>query len=72
MFDRMPPVHPGEILSEDFLKPMALSPGLSLPWPRECRRVVYRRLLRDVAASLLIRQFAWLHFLVTRLQFWLN
>ena len=25
MFDRMPPVHPGEILSEDFLKPMALS-----------------------------------------------
>ena len=27
MFDRMPPVHPGEILSEDFLKPMALSLG---------------------------------------------
>lgn len=31
MFDRMPPVHPGEILSEDFLKPMALSPDSACP-----------------------------------------
>ncbi len=25
MYDRMPPVHPGEILNEEFLKPMGLS-----------------------------------------------
>lgn len=37
--DRLPPIHPGEILREEFLKPMSLTPyslakALKVPAPR--------------------------------------
>ena len=71
MFDRMPPVHPGEILSEDFLKPMALSQtqlalATGMPQSRVQAIVAGRR---GITADTAIRLAA---FLGNTPQFWLN
>lgn len=56
--ERLEPVHPGEILNEEFLKPMALSQnalarGLGVP-PRRINEIVQgkRRLTADTALRL--------------------
>ena len=71
MFDRMPPVHPGEILSEDFLKPMALSQtqlALATGMPRSrVQAIVAGR--RGITADTAIRLAA---FFGNTPQFWLN
>lgn len=71
MFDRMPPVHPGEILSEDFLKPMALSQtqlalATGMPQSRVQAIVAGRR---SITADTAIRLAA---FFGNTPQFWLN
>ena len=71
MFDRMPPVHPGEILSEDFLKPMALSQtqlalATGMPQSRVQAIVAGRR---GITADTAIRLAA---FFGNTPQFWLN
>lgn len=71
MFDRMPPVHPGEILSEDFLKPMALSQTqlalvTGMPQSRVQAIVAGRR---GITADTAIRLAA---FFGNTPQFWLN
>ena len=71
MFDRMPPVHPGEILSEDFLKPMALSQtqlalATGMPQSRVQALVAGRR---GITADTAIRLAA---FFGNTPQFWLN
>ena len=71
MFDRMPPVHPGEILSEDFLKPMALSQtqlalATGMPQSRVQAIVAGRR---GIPADTAIRLAA---FFGNTPQFWLN
>ena len=55
---RMDPVHPGEILSEEFLKPLnlsqnALARGRSVP-PRRINEIVHgkRRMTADTALRL--------------------
>ena len=71
MFDRMPPVHPGEILSEDFLKPMALSQtqlALATVMPQSrVQAIVAGR--RGITADTAIRLAA---FFGNTPQFWLN
>ena len=66
MFDRMPPVHPGEILLEEFLKPIGLSQtqlALATGMPQS-------RVQAIVAVELQpIRQFALPRFLATRRSF---
>ena len=56
--EKMPPVHPGEMLCEEFLKPMGLSPNrlsldLGVP-PRRINEIVQgkRRLTADTALRL--------------------
>ena len=56
--DRIPPVHPGEILLEEFLKPMSISQnrlalGISVP-PRRINEIVHgkRRITADTALRL--------------------
>ena len=71
MFDRMPPVHPGEILSEYFLKPMALSQtqlalATGMPQSRVQAIVAGRR---GITADTAIRLAA---FFGNTPQFWLN
>lgn len=71
MFDRMPPVHPGEILSEDFLKPMALSQtqlalATGMPQSRVQAIVAGRR---GITADTAIRLAA---FFGNTPQFWIN
>ena len=71
MVDRMPPVHPGEILSEDFLKPMALSQtqlalATGMPQSRVQANVAGRR---GITADTAIRLAA---FFGNTPQFWLN
>ena len=71
MFDRMPPVHPGEILSEDFIKPMALSQtqlalATGMPQSRVQAIVAGRR---GITADTAIRLAA---FFGNTPQFWLN
>ena len=67
----MPPVHPGEILSEDFLKPMALSQtqlalATGMPQSRVQAIVAGRR---GITADTAIRLAA---FFGNTPQFWLN
>lgn len=69
--EKIPPVHPGEILMEEFLKPMALSQNrlandLGVP-PRRINEIVLgkRRLTADTALRL-ARYFAMSP------QFWLG
>ena len=68
---RMPPVHPGEILLEDFLKPLGLSQyrlaqGLSVP-PRRINEIVLGK--RSISADTALRLA---RFFGTSERFWLN
>ena len=68
---RMPPVHPGEILLEDFLKPLGLSQyrlaqGLSVP-PRRISEIVLGK--RSISADTALRLA---RFFGTSERFWLN
>ncbi len=58
MTDRLAPVHPGEILNEEFLKPLAMSQnqlakGIGVP-PRRINEIVLgkRRITADTALRL--------------------
>ncbi len=67
----MPPVHPGEMLREDFLKPLGLSVNrlamdLHVPAPRMNDIVLGRRSITADTALRLGRYFG------TSAQFWLN
>jgi len=68
---RMPPVHPGEILLEDFLKPLGLSQyrlaqDLSVP-PRRINEIVLGK--RSISADTALRLA---RFFATSERFWLN
>lgn len=69
--DRLPPVHPGEILLEDFLKPMAVSQyrlarALGVP-PQRIHDLVHgRRAITADTALRLARVFSM------EPQFWMN
>jgi len=68
---RMPPVHPGEILLEDFLKPLGLSQyrlaqGLSVP-PRRINEIVLGK--RSISADTALRLA---RFFGTSDRFWLS
>jgi len=71
MAKKLAPVHPGEILLEDFLKPAGLSQyrlakGLSVP-PRRINEIVLRK--RAVSADTALRLA---RFFGTSDRFWLN
>src|SRR3954464_7495989 len=68
---RLPPVHPGEVLLEDFLKPLGLSQyrlaqGLSVP-PRRINEIVLRKRAISAATALRLARFFG-----TSERFWLN
>src|SRR5689334_3226583 len=68
---KLAPVHPGEILLEDFLKPLSLSQyalakGLSVP-PRRINEIVLRK--RAITADTALRLA---RFFGTSDRFWLN
>jgi addiction module HigA family antidote len=68
---KLPPVHPGEILLEDFLKPLGLSQyrlakGVSVP-PRRINEIVLSK--RAVTADTALRLA---RFFETSDRFWLN
>src|SRR6266699_4883872 len=67
----LPPVHPGEVLLEEFLKPLAVSQyrlakDISVP-PRRVNEIVLRR--RSVSADTALR---FSRFFGTSAEFWLN
>jgi len=67
----IPPVHPGEILSEDFLKPMGISQyrlaqAIGVP-PRRINEIVHGK--RAITADTALRLGA---FFGTEAQSWLN
>jgi len=69
--DRLPPVHPGEILLEDFLKPMGLSQyrlarALGVP-PQRVHDLVHGR--RAITADTALRLA---HAFSMEPQFWMN
>lgn len=71
MAKKLAPVHPGEILLEDFLKPLELSQyrlakGLAVP-PRRINEIVLRK--RAVTADTALRLA---RFFGTSARFWLN
>ncbi len=71
MAKKMKPVHPGEILSEDFMKPYGLSMNrlaleLRVPVTRIADIVAERRAITPDTALRLARYFK------TTAQFWLN
>ncbi len=71
MTKKLPPVHPGEILLEDFLKPLGLSQyrlakSLSVP-PRRINEIVLAK--RAVTADTALRLA---RFFGTSDRFWLN
>jgi antitoxin HigA-1 len=71
MTAKLPPVHPGEILLEDFLKPLGLSQyrlakALSVP-PRRINEIVHGQ--RGVSADTALRLA---RFFGTSERFWLN
>lgn len=71
MAKKLPPVHPGEVLFEDFLKPLGLSQyrlakGLSVP-PRRINEIVLAK--RSVTADTALRLA---RFFGTSDRFWLN
>ena len=68
---KLPPVHPGEVLLEEFLKPLAISQyrlakGISVP-PRRVNEIVLRK--RSVSADTALRLS---RFFGTSAEFWLN
>ncbi len=67
----MAPIHPGEVLLEDFLKPMGLSQyrlakGISVP-PRRINEIVLEK--RSITADTALRLA---RFFATSERFWLN
>lgn len=68
---KLPPVHPGEVLLEEFLKPLAISQyrlakGISVP-PRRVNEIVLRK--RSISADTALR---FSRFFGTSAEFWLN
>ncbi len=68
---RLPPVHPGEVLDEDFLSPLGLTQyrlakGLSVP-PRRINEIVHGK--RAITADTALRLA---RFFGTSERFWLN
>jgi addiction module HigA family antidote len=68
---RLAPIHPGEVLQEEFLKPLALSPyrlakELSVP-PRRINEIVLGK--RGITADTALRLA---RFFGTSARFWLN
>ena len=68
---RLAPVHPGEVLLEDFLKPLGLTQyrvakALSVP-PRRINEIVHRT--RSISADTALRLA---RFFGTSARFWLN
>jgi addiction module HigA family antidote len=68
---RLPPIHPGEVLLEDFLVPLgltqyALARGLSVP-PRRINEIVHGK--RAITADTALRLG---RFFGTSERFWLN
>jgi addiction module HigA family antidote len=68
---KLPPIHPGEILIEEFLKPMGLSQyrlakDISVP-PRRINEIVHGK--RSISADTALRLG---RFFGTPPQFWLN
>lgn len=69
--NKLPPVHPGEILMEEFLEPMGISQyrlakGISVP-PRRINEIVHGR--RSITADTALRLG---RFFSMSAQFWLN
>lgn len=69
--DRLPPVHPGEVLLEEFLKPMSitqyrLAKDISVP-PRRVNEIVLHK--RGITADTALRLGRYFG---TSEQFWLN
>ena len=68
---KLPPVHPGEVLAEEFLKPMGISQyriakDVSVP-PRRINEIVLRK--RGITADTALRLARYFG---TSEQFWLN
>jgi addiction module HigA family antidote len=68
---KLPPIHPGEILIEEFLKPMGISQyrlakGISVP-PRRINEIVHGK--RSISADTALRLG---RFFGIAPQFWLN
>ena len=66
-----PPIHPGEVLLEDFLKPMQMSQhhlaqGIGVP-PRRINEIVHGK--RGITADTALRLG---HFFRMEAQFWMN
>lgn len=69
--NKLPPVHPGEVLLEEFLKPLAISQyrlakDISVP-PRRVNEIVLRK--RSISADTALRLS---RFFGTSAEFWLN
>jgi antitoxin HigA-1 len=69
--DKLPPVHPGEVLFEEFLKPLEISQyrlakGISVP-PRRINEIVLHK--RSISADTALRLGRYFG---TSEQFWLN
>ena len=69
--DRLPPIHPGEVLLEEFLKPMGISQyrlakDISVP-PRRINEIVHGK--RGISADTALRLA---RFFGTGERFWLN
>ncbi|MCK4646611.1 MAG: HigA family addiction module antidote protein [Candidatus Aminicenantes bacterium] len=68
---RMPPIHPGEVLFEEFLKPMGISQyrlakDISVP-PRRINEIVHGK--RAITADTALRLS---HYFGTSERFWMN
>ena len=71
MSEKMPPIHPGEILMEEFLKPMGLSQyrlavSISVP-PRRINEIVHGK--RGITADTSLRLSRYFG---TSERFWMN
>ena len=69
--DKLPPVHPGDVLLEEFLKPLKISQyrlakGISVP-PRRVNEIVLHK--RSISADTALRLGRYFG---TSEQFWLN
>ena len=69
--DKFPPVHPGEVLMEDFLKPMGISQYRLAKemkvYPRKINEIVHGK--RSVTADTALRLS---HFFGTSAEVWMN
>ena len=64
--EKLPPIHPGEILSEEFLRPMGIAKDISVP-PRRVNEIVHGK--RSITADTALR---FGRFFGMPPQFWLN